>query len=267
MQETMDHFAAACTDFGLTINTKKTEVLHQPAPGQLYIEPQITTGGELLTTCEKFVYLGSTLSHSVHINQEVSCRISKASAAFGRLQSSVWDHHRISLSTKLQVYQAIVITSLLYGCEMWTVYSRHAKQLNRFHMCCLRKVMHVTWQEKIPDTGILGRANLPSIFAMLKRSQLRWSGHVHHMADDRLPKCLLYGELCVGCRSQGGQRKRYKDALKANLKCCNICPETWESVAANRSHWHAAITIAIKHFEQQRILEMQAKRHQRKSRT
>ena len=32
MQGSMDLFFQACNDFGLTISTKKTEVMHQPAP-------------------------------------------------------------------------------------------------------------------------------------------------------------------------------------------------------------------------------------------
>ena len=37
-----------------------------------------------------------------------------------------------------------------------------------------------------------------------------------------LPKKILYGELQVGKRSHGGQKKRYKDTLKASLKDFNI---------------------------------------------
>ena len=33
---------------------------------------------------------------------------------------------------------------------------------------------------------------------------------------------ILYGELQVGKRSHGGQKKRYKDTLKASLKDFNI---------------------------------------------
>ena len=38
------------------------------------------------------------------------------------------------------------------------------------------------------------------------------------MPDERLPKKVLYGKLQEGKRSQGGQKKRYKDTLKASLK-------------------------------------------------
>ena len=42
------------------------------------------------------------------------------------------------------------------------------------------------------------------------------------MPDERLPKKILYGELQVGKRSHGGQKKRYSDTLKASLKDFSI---------------------------------------------
>ncbi|RUS88201.1 hypothetical protein EGW08_004033 [Elysia chlorotica] len=53
----------------------------------------------------------------------------KASAAFGRLRSSVWDCEGVSLTSKIKVYRAVVLSTLLYASETWTVYQRHAKKL------------------------------------------------------------------------------------------------------------------------------------------
>ena len=47
------------------------------------------------------------------------------------------------------------------------------------------------------------------------------------MPDERLPKKILYGEPQVGKRSHDGQKKRYKDTLKASLKNVNIPIESW----------------------------------------
>ena len=57
------------------------------------------------------------------------------------------------------------------------------------------------------------------------------------MDDERLPKRLFYSELTVGTWSIGGQRKRYKDTLKASLKDFNINPESWKGHAAERCAW------------------------------
>ncbi|XP_044171386.1 uncharacterized protein LOC114973897 [Acropora millepora] len=199
-----------------------TEVLHQPAPATLYVEPNIRVNGQKLAVTDKFVYLGSTLSRSVNIDEEVSYRIARASAAFGRLRDTVWERRGLTKETKLKVYQAVVLPSLLYACETWTTYSRHIKQLNAFHMRCLRSLLHIKWQDKVPDTEVLQRAEMEGIHAILLRHQLRWAGHVHRMDDCRLPKRLFYGELSTGKRTTGRPKKRYKDTLKEVLKLCTI---------------------------------------------
>ena len=80
----MDQVSQLCDNYDLTISTKKTEAVHQPAPGNSYNEPTITVKGQKLKVVDKFTYLGSTLSRAVHID-DVTARIAKTSVAFGRL--------------------------------------------------------------------------------------------------------------------------------------------------------------------------------------
>lgn len=72
----------------------------------------------------KFTYLGSTLSNTANIDDEVNSRVAKISVAFGRFPSKVWDHRDIHLKTKIHVYKAVITTILLYGYETWTVHER-----------------------------------------------------------------------------------------------------------------------------------------------
>ena len=144
--------------------------------------------GQKLKVVDKFTYLGSTLSITVHIDDEVTARIAKASLAFRRLRANVWERNGIKLDTKLKVYKAVVLPTLLYACETWTVYQRHAKTLNHFHLSCLRKLLKIKWQDKIRDTEVLKKTGMQSMHTVLKLAQLRLTGHVIRMSDELLPK-------------------------------------------------------------------------------
>ena len=96
-------------------------------------------------------------------------------------------------------------------------------------------------------------------------SQLRWSGHVTHMDDSRLPKQLFHAELSTGKRHKGGQRKRYKDVLKSTLKAYNIPVDEWQALVQDRPAWRAAIREGTKHFEK-RLQSLDDKRSARKNR-
>ena len=204
----------------------------------------------------------------MHIDDEVAARTAKASVAFGRLRTNVWEQNGIRLDTKLKVYKAVVLPTLLYmyACETWTVYQRHAKKLNHFHLSFLRKILKIRWQDKIPDIEVLKKAKMQSVHTLLKLAQPRWTGHVTKMPDERLPKKVLYGEVQEGKHSQGGQRKRYKDTLKTLLKDLNIPTETWEQAAQDRTKWRCLINKGASHFEAKRICEAERKRKERKAR-
>ena len=135
------------------------------------------------------------MSRNVLIDDEGDARIAKTSTTFRRLRKNVWERQRLNLQTKLKVYKVVVMTTLIYACETWTVYYRHARKPNRFHINSLRRLLHITWQDMIPDTDVLKCAGLQGIHALQKKAQLRWAGHVVRMSDERLPKRLLYRKL------------------------------------------------------------------------
>ena len=90
--------------------------------------------------------------------------------------------------------------------------------------------------------------------------------YVTRMPDERLPKKILCGELQVGKCSHGGQKKRYKDTLKASLKDFNIPTESWEQIAQDRTKWRGLIKRGAGEYEAKGISEAEQKRAQRKAR-
>nr|VZH98219.1 unnamed protein product [Spirometra erinaceieuropaei] len=267
MQRSMGLFSAACENFGLVINTQKTVVMHQPPPNSATAPnaPQINVNGTQLQVVENFPYLGCTLSRNTKIDDEVVNRISKASQAFGRLQSTVWNRHGLQMSTKIKMYKAVILPTLLYGAQTWTVYTKQARRLNHFHLSCLRRILRLNWQDRIPDTDVLKRTGIVSIYVILRQMQLRWSGHLVRMDDERLPKRLFYGDVATGSRRQGGQIRRYKDTMKSSLKCLQINPTNWEELALDRPTWRRTVKTGSAIYETNRIAAAKAKREARKS--
>ena len=210
LQRLIDRFAAACAEFGLTISLKKTQVMGQDVSSA----PSISIGDHTLEVVDKFTYLGSTISSNLSLDAELDTRIGKAMTAMARLAKRVWDNTRLTTNTKMRIYQACVLSTLLYGSESWTLYSRQEHRLNAFHLRCLRRLLGITWQDRVTNIDVLAKAGMPSMYAMLSQRRLRWLGHVSRMDDGRIPKDTLYGELATGTRPTGRPALRHKDLLK-----------------------------------------------------
>ena len=124
--------------------------------------PAFTIDHKPLTITPSFKNLGSILSEDCSIDSEIQNRIKQASAAFGRLRRRVFQNNNLHLHTKVAVYNAVCITTLLYSCEAWTTYSRHIKALERFHIGCLQRILGLTWCDRVharpqsPSTNCAG---------------------------------------------------------------------------------------------------------------
>ena len=144
--------------------------------------------------------------------------MAKASSVFGRLRNRLWNNHHASTSVKCKFYSAIVLSTLLYGAETWTLYRSKVKKLHAFMMRHLRAIMKISWQDKVTQIEVLQRVGLPSMEDLLIRKNLRWTGHILQMESDRLRKKVLYSQLSDGVRKRGRPLLRYKDTIKRNLK-------------------------------------------------
>ena len=147
--------------------------------------------------------------------------------------------------------------------ETWTIYRPHVKQLDQFHLRCLRSICRIKWQDMIPNTEVLEKCEMPGIESMLIKSQLRWAGHVMRMNDKRIPKAVFCAQLKEGKRNPGRPRLRYRDTLKNNLGVCNIT--NWQQTLENRAAWRTAIHTGTQRFEKDRLNQLKEKRQRRKN--
>ncbi|XP_076028446.1 uncharacterized protein LOC143017542 [Oratosquilla oratoria] len=133
------------------------------------------------------------------------------------------------------VFRAIVLSTLLYACETWTLYRSDIQSLEQFQQYKLRQNLKIPWESHTTNIEVLNRASMTSIEATIIHHRLRWAGHIQRMGPSRLPKIMLYGELTPGTRPRGAPKLRYKDQLKRILAITNIDPS-----AKDRKAWRRA---------------------------
>ena len=131
--------------------------------------PSISIGDYTLEVVEGFACLGSTISRNLSLNAKLKIQIGKTVPAMACLAKRVWENSMLTTNTKMKVYQACVLSTLLYGSEAWTLYSCQECRLNAFHLCYLRKILDITWQDHVPNKNVLTQAGIPSMFPCLPK--------------------------------------------------------------------------------------------------
>lgn len=266
LQQTANYYSEAYQRFGMQVNVNKTKILIQPTPGEAAPDITITIDGKPLEVVEHFPYLGSILSNDASCVKDLENRLNAAHTAYGRLSHRVFNNHSLSIKTKVMVFRAVVLSTLLYGCETWTLYRRDIKLLERFQQTKLRRMLRVNWEDHITNLDVLTRVSLPSVEATILHHRLRWAGHVSRMGPTRLPRTIFYGQLAEGTRPRGAPKRRYKDQLKRTLIQTHINPGSWEESATNRPVWRRTVREGVDVFETNRRQQEEQKREARKLR-
>ena len=96
------------------------------------------------------------------MDPELNRRIGRATSTLARLTKRVWENSKLTTNSKMAVYRACVLSTLLYGSESWTLYARQEKRLNSFHMRNLRRILGIKWSDYITNNEVLELANIPS---------------------------------------------------------------------------------------------------------
>ena len=114
--------------------------------------PSIDMNNYQLEVVKESTCLRSTVTDNLDICPELNRRIAWATSIVAKLSKRVYENHKLTTNTKMAVYRACVLSTLLYGSESWTLYSREEKRLNTFHMWNLRRILGIKWSDRLTKT-------------------------------------------------------------------------------------------------------------------
>ena len=173
----LSHFASKT---GLKINKKKTEVLRINSK----CNNRIQIDNHQLNEVDKYTYLGANVSKQGGGGEDIVNRIRKAWLPFIKLKK-IWSSSKYKLKTKIRLYNALVKSVLLYGCETWKINESDNHKLDTFQFKCLRRILKIRWPYIVSNEDILIRTGLNKISEEVKARRWKWIGHVLRMDDNK----------------------------------------------------------------------------------
>ena len=145
------------------------------------------------------------------------------------------------------------------------MHAHQEKRFNVLHMHCLRRILEITWQDKVTNQIVLKKAGIPSLYTLLKQRRMRWLGHVTRMKDGCILMDLLYGEMATGKRPTGWPQLRFKDVCKRDLQALGINSDSWEVTATDRDAWKHTVKVGLSQYEETQREKVEQKRLRKKT--
>ena len=107
-----------------------------------------------------FKYLGSCFSSDGGVKEDVSMRVGEGMKTFGAMKR-VWSARSVTLNVKRELYERIVVPTVMYGSESWGMRVEERKRLDVAEMRCLRSMCGVTRWDRLRNGEVREGVGLP----------------------------------------------------------------------------------------------------------
>ena len=148
--------------------------------------------GEMIVSKREVVYLGSIISCDGKSEREVSRRICEGRNVF-KVLSKLWCHANLTVHRKLQIFNACVLTKVLYALESLWLLKVEQRRLDAFQCYCLRQIMRIapSFVSRISNVTVFERSHQTPLTALLKQRQIRCYKIVQASGQDDFVKQLV----------------------------------------------------------------------------
>ena len=159
--------------------------------------------GVSLEKVDKFCYLGDMLDADGGCDSAVTARVRSAWKQI-REYLPIPTGKGFSLNLKGKVY-ATCVSCLMHGSETWPMTVVHELKMNHTEMSMIRWMCGVKLNERKKSEQLRELLGLEPVSLMIKKSRLRWFGHVQKDDNDWVTRCITWE--VEGIRQTGHPKK------------------------------------------------------------
>ena len=120
---------------------------------------------------------------------------------------SILKRRDVALTTKVHLVKAIVFSTVMYGCENWSIKKAEHWRIDAFELWCWRRLLRVPLTAGRSNQSILKKLNPEySLEGLMLKLKLQYFAHLMQRAAS-LEKTLMLGKI------EGGRRRVRQDEM------------------------------------------------------
>jgi hypothetical protein len=241
----MQRFVAAVAEagacFGLRLHWGKIQQINVRCEVVLHLPDGTDSSPK-----EAMTYLGSIITNDGRAKPELIRRLGAARAAFREL-ARLWRHSALGRLRKLEIFNAIVRSRVLYGLCTFVLNVSERRKLDGFQNRCLREIWGIksAYLSRVSNASVLQTTGQKPLTCTLAKQQLLLYGRVARQPDGSPMRNCTF---CPGSlrpatdryvRNVG--RPRLEWATEVGKLARNLCKTPLEEAVSCRSGWEKLV--------------------------
>ena len=189
-----------------------------------------------------FFYLGTQITAENNISAEIRRRITLASRCLYGLSIHLRSK-MLSRTTKLKLYNTLIVPVLIYCAEAWTLTDSDERMLDMFERKVLRTIygpfcVDGEWRT-LYNHELYSLYKDDQVTKKIRVQRLRWIGHLARMDDENVAK-HVFERNPEGRRRRGRSKLRWKGSVLEDYQKLGV-GLAWRTATLERAVWRGLI--------------------------
>ena len=153
----------------------------------------------------------------MQLDYDIERRCISGNIAFNDYKNVWLQGKQISTCKLIQVYEAMVVSVIMYNCSSWAVPNEMLRKLDVCHRTHLRQILKIKWPTTITNEKLYKLCSTTPLSDRVKSSRWRLLGHILRSPEDT-PAALALSYAVAGSSHLKGRLGRHKINLLSLIR-------------------------------------------------